>query len=126
MKLKINIKKVGKNLTIVFLFRIFVQINNISIMENNKILLTFDEWDGRPGFVKKFEHKIMLVDKLTDAASLENKLVENINIYGLEELEIITNEDGEFNLGRIRTKKNRVGNKDKKRREKAGEAVVKS
>ena len=46
----------------------------------------------------------MLVDKLTDAASLENKLVENINIYGLEELEIITNEDGEFNLGRIRTK----------------------
>ena len=74
-------------MTIVFLFRIFVQINNISIMENNKILLTFDEWDGRPGFVKKFEHKIMLVDKLTDAASLENKLVENINIYGLEELE---------------------------------------
>lgn len=113
-------------MTIVFLFRIFVQINNNSIMENNKILLTFDEWDGRPGFVKKFEPKIMLVDKLTDAASLENKLVENINIYGLEELEIITNEDGEFNLGRIRTKKNRVGNKDKKRREKAGEAVVKS
>lgn len=63
-------------------------------IDTNRILIEWDEWDGKVGLIKNYEKKIALIGEGVDLSFLDTKLTKDVKVYVIDQLEGSINEQG--------------------------------